>query len=201
MNLEGIFSGAVHMVQEAISIRPKPSATKPAQGIGVTDAPKTGRPARSLDFSRLSEGGKRGPDASPLSRPADASPWANWPVVQSMGRLLDGARMRLFSTGPTMASESEAWVMHHEMPAAQAHPAKDAGACGLCISYTRLGQKPLVEMAAPCPGCGRGRGHEGDCPLELNVRGGITDADWVDLPGQVRFDEWAADNERRGYLL
>jgi hypothetical protein len=200
MILEGFINGVTSIVQEAIKIRPQPSAKKPAQEVGITDAPRGGKPARSIDFSRLSEGGKRGPDASPLSRPVEVSPWANWPVVHSLGHLIAEGRHRMFGTGSTMASEPEPMILHREVPSAVSHLAKDAGTCGLCISYNRLGQKPLVEFAAPCPGCGRGRGHEGDCPRVL-ADNDIRDEDWVDLPGQVRFDEWADANERRGFLL
>jgi hypothetical protein len=197
LNLERVVGNAVHLLGEAIKVRSLPK--KPAQGIGITDAPKTGRPAHSIDFSRLSEGGKRGPDASPLSRPVEASPWANWPVVHSLGHLIDAGRHRMFGSASRVTAESEGWVLHREMPAAQAHAAKDAGACGLCISYTRMGQKPIAEMVEPCAQCGSARGHQRDCERVLADRD-VYESDWVDLPGQVRFDEWADANERRGYL-
>ena len=203
MNLESIVSGVRSMVQEAIKVRPLPSAKKPARGMLIGPLPsdlqgKPSRSMRSIDFSRPGEGGKRGPDASPLARPAEVSPWSNWPAVQSIGHLIDGARHRVFGSASRVASEPEPMVMHRENPHATPHLAADRGACGLCISYARLGQNPVgVEMVAPCPGCGRGRGHELDCQRVLGDFG-VTDDMWENLPqqiGEVDFDRFI---ERRG---
>jgi hypothetical protein len=190
--------GAAHLLGEAIKVRSLPK--KPAQSMALTDAPKTGRPAHSIDFRRSGDGRAVSPSAAPLARPAEGSWLKNYPAVATLTHFFGDARHRLFGSGSTVGSEPEPMILHRECPSAEPHLAKDAGACGLCLSYQMQRQRPLVEMAVACPGCGRGRGHDGDCPLELNVRGGITDEDWVDLPGQVRFDEWADANERRGFL-
>jgi hypothetical protein len=196
ISLEGIVSSAKHVLGEAIKIRSAPKS-KPAQGLLVGQMPADVQRGRS---GRSSEGGKLRPEASPPSRPADGSPWSNAPIVATLAHAFDGARHRLFGSGTAMTSEAEPMVLHREVPSAEPHLARDAGACGLCISYERQGQRAFVEMAVPCAGCGRGRGHDRDCGRVL-AEHNIGDSDWETLPGQgPTFDEWASDNERRGYL-
>ncbi len=200
MILERVFDSARHLLGEAIKVRSLPK--KPAQGIAVTDAPKVGRPARSLDFSRLTEGGKRGPDASPLSRPSEASPWANWPVVATLTHVIAEGHHRIFGSGSRTVPEVESWITHQENPNAVAHPSKDRGVCGLCLSYVAQGRGPVApQMVEMCPSCGGGGNHARDCDLVLSRDFGITDDQWTDLPGGLRWDEWADANQRRGFLL
>src|SRR2546421_142526 len=103
MRLEGIVSGVASIVQEAIRGRPKPrdvvAGKGPAQGTGITDAPTAGRPARSVDFSQHPTRSLKQMREAPSPSASTPSSWSNWPIVQSMGRLLDGARVRWFSTG------------------------------------------------------------------------------------------------------
>ena len=197
-NLERVLGDAAHLLGEAIKVRPRPAVKKPSEV--VADALKGGKPARSIEVSRLSEGERRGPDAAPLPRSAAGSRSMTWPVA-SLGHAIDGARHRLFgSANAAVTPEIEAWVMHAEHPGAQPHPAKDRDACGLCIAYARRGQQPIAPQMVPvCPGCGEGGRHERDCPLVL-AEHEIGEEDWEDLPGQLRFDTWAEENRRRGYL-
>jgi len=204
--LEGIFSGVASIVQEAIKVRPKPrdvvAGKGPAQAIGITDAPRAGRPARSVDFSQHPTRSMKEMREAPSPSASTPEPWSNWPAVATLAHFFGDARHRLFGSANAVSSMPEPWVLHDENPHATPHPATDRNACGLCISYVAQGRGAVsAVMVEVCPGCGGGGGrHQRDCERVLADHG-VYESDWTDLPGQARWDEWARDNERRGHLL
>ncbi len=156
--------------------------------------------ARAFDHSERPTRTLKEMRESPHPSAASESPWSNAPIVATLAHVFHDARHRLFGSGITVAAEPEPWVMHAENPNAEPHPAKDRGACGLCISYVGMGRTPIaVQMVQPCPSCGGGGRHERDCAMVLADHA-VYEGAWQDLPGQLRFDQWAEDNRRRGYL-